>query len=407
MQNLLKRWKLIQSCIELNDLDIIELQIAKLQQYKLEEEAGNILILLQNKDFGAAALRIDKYIERSIGIKVYQDQELLGLKLELKALEQQIQKLSVTRDSFAQDIDNFQLQYQLRLGALITAILQREKEILKENFKRIEQEFEDAKKEYQKTRTELIELKQLQEDIEQKLEGVDEFGDEYNEIYEELKDIRVKKAELEKILEEKRKRTIEVKSNLEKNEDRQQYEKVEEDYKKFHEEYEEAEKQEQKKNELTEDEKKELKELFRKGAKLSHPDIVPDDQKEKAKAVMQDLNEAYKIQDLVQLAHIVAELEAGGAIASVSDAVDDKDVLREKIIQIRQRICEIEKEIEQIKNDILFQIISDLESWDSYFDAQERALKDKMDHLNDDANEYIVRENPVTTQKDVYWEEEF
>ena len=52
-------------------------------------------------------------------INKYEDKELQSLKLELKILEKKLQKHSAEKNEYLNNIDEFNAQYNLKLGELI------------------------------------------------------------------------------------------------------------------------------------------------------------------------------------------------------------------------------------------------------------------------------------------------
>ena len=81
MQQTLKRLKLIQTSIELDDTDIVEMQVVKLESLNLDTEVISILSDLKAMEYGKAQLAIEAYLTKYSGVVVYEDPEVQGLKL--------------------------------------------------------------------------------------------------------------------------------------------------------------------------------------------------------------------------------------------------------------------------------------------------------------------------------------
>jgi len=55
--------------------------------YYHEHQVSEILTKLKRNDYGAVVTDIENYLGQFIGVVVYEDKELQGLKLELRVLE--------------------------------------------------------------------------------------------------------------------------------------------------------------------------------------------------------------------------------------------------------------------------------------------------------------------------------
>jgi hypothetical protein len=157
--------------------------------------------------------------------------------------------------------------------------------------------------------------------------------------------------------------------------------KAEEQYRHFSGEYGEylAEPEPQK---LNEKDARRLKFVYRKASRLCHPDMVADDLKEQAAAQFQELNNAYRMNDLARVEEILVSLESGGDFVAASEQMGDKEKLRTHIRGLRQRVDELAAEIERIQADNTWQLVVQLGGeYDAYFTEQEAALKEEMERL--------------------------
>ena len=409
MNQILKRLELIKSSIAVEEQEIIELQISKLSTMSIDDDVKSILIKLSNSDFGSVIEDIENYLTRYSGVVVYEDKEIQGLKMELKVLENQLQELSEQKSEYLNDINEFNAQYTLRLGDIIQSILKIKKNIkyrfvkAKEDvFQSVMDEYEEAKKEYQ-------ELKAQKENLEKELSKIDEFDDRYDEFYEELQELKVELEAKEQEVNQKRKKAKEAKEEFEDDDASKEYEECEEDYEEFSNEYESVKKQDR--FELNEEEKEELKKLFRKASKLCHPDIVANELKDQATAIMQQLNDAYSKKDLKKVKEILANLESGKSFDIASDTINDKELLKEKIKDIRERLNKFNKEIEEIKASETFTIIYEVDDFDEYFDQLKSDLQEELERLQRESNktdETPSRDSEKKVDKeDEYWKEVF
>ena len=401
MHQILKRLELIKTAISIDDEEIIELQVMKLEKLTLDDEVQTILTKLESLDYGSVMLDIESYLVKYSGVVVYEDKELQGLRLELKALEKKLQELSEEKNEYLNDIHEFNVQYHLHLGGIIQKILKLKEELLFASMQKIKDAYEEMKKEYETIKDEHKDLKSQKEAKEQELEEMDEFDDGYDELYEELQELKDELNQKEQEVNEKRKETKQAKEEFEEDEVTQEYEDVKQDSQEFNKEYEEV--QNEDRLEISDEEKKELKLLFRKASKLCHPDIVSDELKEQATEIMQRLNGAYGERNIKEIRKILASLESGSGFGLASDTIDNKDVLKSKIMDIRDIIHQNEIDIAAIKEDDVIQILND--DVDEYFDGIEMELEDEYDRLRGSKEKQTA--SIVDEDTDDYWKDEF
>lgn len=366
MHQILKRLELIKTSIAIEDVEIIELQIGKLSG--LDGEVANILQMLKNQDYGLAVVAIESYLAQYSGMVVYEDKEINGLKLQLKVLEQKLQQLSEDKNEYLHEIHEFHVAYHVHLGSLIGAILKCKQEIKYQQVRQKQEAFEALAKEYK-------DLKKQKEKLQKKLDATHEFDDEYDKLYEELQ-------ELEAELNQKRKETKEAKEEFEENEQTKEYEEAKEDFEEFYSEYEKIQKEDR--FELDEAQQKELKTLFRKAMKLCHPDIVADSFKAEANRIAQELNEANSKKDLKRIQKILHDLENGIIFVVASDAITNKEVLKEKIKDIQEKLTLMNYEIETLKEDDLFVILEEFKTLEEYFEIMQVELQKQLEDLQEE-----------------------
>lgn len=384
MQQILKRLELIKTAIALEDEEIIELQVLKLNDINIDEKVKDILTKLKNKDYGNVTLKIEEYLERFSGVIVYEDKELQGLRLELKVLEQKLQDISSEKNEYLNNIHEFNVQYHLYLGSIIKKILDLKETILFNSMREKEQSFEAIKNDYYNVKEKYKNLKQAKEHKEQELEDMDEFDDDYDELYEELHELQQELNEKEKELNEKRKEAKQAKEEFEQHETTREYQEAKEDSEEFYKENLEIENEDR--FEITKEEKKELKKLYKKASKLCHPDIVSEELREQALIIFQQLNDANSKYDLTTVKSILVSLEHGNSFNIASDTIEDKDLLKSKITDIRDAIYQNEIELETIRDNEVIQIIEEYTDIEEYFDNLAEELESEADRLNIELN---------------------
>ncbi|MBD3795918.1 MAG: hypothetical protein IE881_08330, partial [Epsilonproteobacteria bacterium] len=206
---------------------------------------------------------------------------------------------------------------------------------------------------------------------------------------------------LEEELETQEEELSKTKEFIEDEDIQDEYEEVKSHYEEYENQYNHIQKEQDSKIQISDDEKKELKSLFRKAARLCHPDIVIDKLKDKAHDLMQKLNDAYSKQDLVQVKKILHTLESGDGFEVSSDAIEDKELLKEKIKEYKQNIQNIVSELEEIKEDDTYQTISKLDSWDEYFEELKHGLEVEKEKLEEEAREVLEEKEPTENTKTI------
>jgi len=150
MQHILKRLEIIKASIPLEDIEIIELQVMKIQKLQIDEKVQTILNHIENSNFEPVLNLITDYINRFSGVQIYTDPKIQGLRVELKILEKEFLQLSDKKSGIQNQIEDFNHQYMIKLGWLISKVLlaktDKKWKNLDENFK----EFEDFEREFRK-----------------------------------------------------------------------------------------------------------------------------------------------------------------------------------------------------------------------------------------------------------------
>jgi DNA repair exonuclease SbcCD ATPase subunit len=392
MTQILKRLEIIKSSIAIEELEIIELQIAKLQTLGIDEDVLHIIQNLEDGAYSTAETLIQNYLARFGGVVIYEDSELTSLKLELKSLESKLQNLIEEKTEYLNDIEEFNNEYNLRLGELIRAILNLKKEILyKQTIKqvRIKEKYKEDLQTFEETKETIEELKNTIAELEEALKNIDEEDEEYEELTKAHKELQEEIEVLEKELENQEEELEKTKEFIEDETIEEEYEEAKANFDEYENEYEQTKENQKDVMQLSDDEKAELKKLFRETARLCHPDIVPDEFKEKATQMMQQLNDAYSKKDLKKIKEILSSLENGTVFEITSDKLEDKIKLQEKINEYKQNIKDIEDEIARIVEDDTYQTVSGLDDWDGYFEELKSDLEAQKEELEEEAGEIL------------------
>ncbi len=355
MKQILKRLELIKTSISIEDEEIIELQLVKLKTLSVDDEVQTILEHIEKNNYGEVLYLIDGYFQRFSGITVYEDPKTLGLKLELKVLEQKLQNFSNEKNEYFNNLNAFYVEYNLCLGELI-------KEVLRLNQLHLKNEYEAKEKvrgAYEVLQKEKEALAQEMKytdftSFEEFMQKMHKLQDDYNEMKDEFDEIE------------------ELKNA---------YNEAQDDYENFSSEYEEQLKDAP--QELTKEKKKELKLSYRKASKLCHPDIVVDTLKDDAQEMMQELNSAYAKNNLQRVQEILSKLETGKGFVATSDGVDDNEILIAKTTSLRGKIKKVIDEIQEIHEEENYEMMMNSQLWGEYFDTQKGDLEAEVESLQD------------------------
>ena len=278
------RLKLLSLALQHKDSDIVEVIISKvLEQNDLDKQVVDIISNIEFNMilnlFEHSINEINDYLNKKpTTIVKYEDKELKELKQQLKKLEIKFQELIEEKTEYLNDIEEFNTQYSLHVGDLIKTILNLKKEILyKKTIKnqKLKKQHKANKDICDETKQTIDELKNTVTELEEILENIDKDDENYEEIssaYNEIKE-ELEKLENELILQEEK---------LEKTEEElieneifeEEYEEAKATYEQFDDEYEHIKDTQKDVIKLDEEQQKELKILFKKAAKLCHPDIV-------------------------------------------------------------------------------------------------------------------------------------
>ena len=400
MNEIVKRLEIIKSSIAIEDEEIIELQIMKLQKMDIDDGVKKILASLENSEYGDAFAAIEAYLKKYSGVTLYADPEVQGLKLELKTLESKFQKLVEQKTEILNNIEEFNREYTLRIGSLIEDVLALQKKILYKKTiakAKLKEQYQQDKEIYEEIQSTIGEIKKSIEDLEDVLEKIDEESAEYEEYTKLYDDLKESLHDLEEEQDRQEEQLKEIEDELDNESIEEEYEETKNAYEEYHQEHKEINEQQKDINILDEKEKKELKKLYKKAARLCHPDIVADKYIKQAKEIMQALNAAYSKQNLSEIKMLLLSLENGTGFIVSSDAIDNVKTLKAKIDKIKHKIHEVESEVEAIQKDETFITLSELDDWDSYFDQLKRELQEEKERLEEEVRETL--EGKIETQQ--------
>jgi len=295
-------------------------------------------------------------------------------KQELKFLEKKYQDLVYKRDEFLKEIEEFNTEYNLKFSALLDEILNLKEENV---YKKIEL--------YKLKKEKLLKDENIFKNLEEKRYKIQAQIDKIKhniklDNYTQEDEIRLE--ELKIALNEVNSQIdfINKEKNLIQRED---FEKLEEelyeaknDKEEFYEDIKEAQKIEK----LNENDKKELKTIYIKISKLIHPDVVDELHKKEAQEIMAQVNEFYRLHQLDKLKEIYFKIQQKHFIFN-SDILEAEEILQQEIYRMKDKIVEIQKEIDEIQANEIFDII---ENKEKYFIQIKESLEKRLADLKNE-----------------------
>ena len=222
-------------------------------------------------------------------------------------------------------------------------------------------------------------MKQQTTKLEEELEGLDEFSEEYQKIYEQYETHKEDLGKKERVLNDKRKEAKQAKEELDNDPANEEYQEAKEDSETFEKEYSEVIAEDS--YELDKEQEQELKTAYRKASRLCHPDIVDDGLKDQAHNMMTELNLARKKKDLQRVKEILYALQSGDGFDVASDTLQDKDLLKSKIANTKAKIDALAVEINKLEVSDIYKNIQGIDDRDAYFENLKAQLEEEYARL--------------------------
>jgi hypothetical protein len=163
------------------------------------------------------------------------------------------------------------------------------------------------------------------------------------------------------------------------------YDKIEEEFQRNNQKYQEELKIDI--PDLNEEDTQSLKELYREGCKLCHPDspscVIED--KNQAAETFHKLTKAYKLKDLKDVKQIIADLKLGKQVIDI-DKESELEILSAKLASLQVKYDYLVFELKTMHLSEEFIKIKSIKNWDDYFSNQKEQLVNQYESLN---KEYV------------------
>ncbi len=288
-----QRLLMIQSLINLNEFQELEIQLEKLQQFELIAEVEDIISLIRRSHYSNALVALEQLKEKYNSIVSVDVDKIASLRLQLIYLEIELSSLQGQRDSLERTISDFRYQVRSILGDIILQFLN-----LKIEWNKIREKLGKASK------------------------------------YEDLK----------------------------------------EEFEEFEKEVKEA--KEKHKQDLTKEEEKEIKQLYKKGVQMCHPDKVQEEFKNKAKDIFIRLKQAFDDNNLSEVRRIVEALENGiWELGPELSQIREVDKLEKLVQELKLKVEELKFRIEELNANEDYQALLKAGGIKEYIRDQEISLK--------------------------------
>lgn len=377
MNKIIKRLEIIKSAIELEDEEIIQQQLVHLQRESGDPVITAIVQAIGTRRFSDAMREIAAWLQNQRAITHWQDPAIAASKLELKALESQLRELIDTRNTRIQILDEFNDQYHLRLGPLMSRILELRKQLAASALRRQEAERRRREKDYLSCQQYISLAVDRLAQLKQQWMGMDSAS-------RAAVDIRQRIQQQTELITDLLAEIRELEDNFSRQDDcdtRQAQEEAAHEYEEYQEQQQDAQHRFARDQRLSMDERNELKRLWRQASRLCHPDVVADELKEKAHQIMVQLNLARQNADLAAIRALLTQLQSGLEPMMASDRLNNLEHLRQKIQQLRSQIEALLKEIAGLEAENAWRLATSLRDKEAYFAEQERALAELRDTL--------------------------
>jgi DnaJ-domain-containing protein 1 len=382
MSTPIKRLEIIKNAIELEDDDIIESQLARLKSEAFDDELRAIVVALEQKNYTGAMAAITEWLQSQRAVTPWRDPQLAASKLELKALEERLRDLIDRRNARVQQLDEFNDLYLTRLGPLMSQILALRKTLAELNLRRQQAEARRREADYRR----------CQQYVAQAVEVLTTLTRHWRDQPADSVQAATARKQLQQqsnLIANLLAEAQELETGLTREEEpaRQARDEANDEYEKYREQQHEAEIRLRKGKDLSEEDQNELKRLWRQASKLCHPDLVADELKEEANAMMVQLNQAKQRGDVKAIRSLVARLHQGLEPLMASDRLNDLTRIRKKMAQVREQIDTLVSELAELEKEESWLLVSSLSNMEAYFAQQEKALHEVRASLEHQVSE--------------------
>lgn len=140
LNKIIKRLEILKNYILLEDIEELDKETLKLNQYDFNSDLEDIINDLKIKEFASAISKIEDFISKNQQLSIWNDPEISALKLEIKNLENQLTGYDNEKIELEKLLSEFQYRHSIELGEIILDILK----LRKLKFKDDKEKFDEA-----------------------------------------------------------------------------------------------------------------------------------------------------------------------------------------------------------------------------------------------------------------------
>lgn len=130
--------------------------------------------------------------------------------------------------------------------------------------------------------------------------------------------------------------------------------------------------------EISQDRLEELKQLYKKGSQLCHPDRVEEEFKARATELFQQLSAAYRENNLDGVRDLVNLIRQEGFAKRAGDAPAGPDEAALALIRLRETVAAKVNDVTQMFSSEEWQKVEEYDDWESYFDKEVHRLDSEI-----------------------------
>lgn len=123
LNKIIKRLEILKNHILLEDIQEINKETIKISKYDFNEDILDIITDIKKEEFGSAINKIKSFITQNQQLSVWNDPEVLGLKFQIKNLENQLNAFDNEKIEIEKLLFNFKHRHTIELGNFILEIL--------------------------------------------------------------------------------------------------------------------------------------------------------------------------------------------------------------------------------------------------------------------------------------------
>ncbi len=127
----------------------------------------------------------------------------------------------------------------------------------------------------------------------------------------------------------------------------------------------------------------ELKNIYRKLAMQCHPDRVKEEDKARAKVLFQQMQAAYKNNDIAGMQGLKLLIEQGLRLAQDTSVSDQVDQLQRRLTELQTLMAQLTQQLKTISKSATWQTLSTQQDWSAWFAQRAGQLQTEIERYQD------------------------